>query len=178
MGPVAAPLQSAPGSRSDPAALKICLLGEPGAGRTSLVQRAAHGRFPATPPGPGITVTPLRLRSGAAMALWDVDGHCAVDCLGQAFLGRVDLALLVADGRDPEAVARVLALRAPLQQLQPQAAIAVLLTRRDLGPSAAAALPAGLPVFEVSARDGHGIDEALQALAVLAARSRGAAART
>ena len=145
---------------------KLCLVGEPGVGKTSLVQRLLHDRFPAQDPGPGIRVLSHRLtlasRETREVTLWDVAGYSALDCLNQAFLTRVNAIAAVADAQTPSSVRRALALLASIRSLYPAAAAALWLNKRDL--AAPAAVSCDVPVFEVCARDGNGVLAAFTAL--------------
>ena len=88
-----------------PAAVtKLCLLGAPGVGKTTLAQRLTRDGFvPAdTPRGIVVTITPDA--GGRALAVWDVATSCALDSLNQAFLSRVDILLGVAAAHVPHSL--------------------------------------------------------------------------
>jgi small GTP-binding protein len=169
------PADPAPSPAPRSAPLKICLVGAPGVGKTSLVQRLLHDRFPAVPASPGISVA---LHAVAAadgrplpISLWDVAGSSLIDTLNQAFLSRVDaLAAVIDDVRD---AAGAVAAIAQVRRLYPRCAAAVLLNKCDRAEASPArpALPADIGWHEVSARDGRGLQLAIAALA-RAARAR------
>jgi hypothetical protein len=153
------------------AACKLCLVGRPGVGKTSLVQRLVYGRFPALPTGPGITVAPHRWNANVAAALWDVAGNSAIDTLNQAFLSRVQGIAAVAAADDRDSVALALALVARIRALYPDTPASLLLNRADrAAPPALPDLPADIPWHAVSALDGSGVDAAFAELAARAAR--------
>ena len=143
---------------------KICLIGAPAVGKTSLVQRVARGVFPPEPATQGIAVTEIALPvSGAKISLWDIAGRCALDSLNQAFLSRVDVLLAVASPDVPESERIAHDLLAQAQSLHPRARAALLVNKIDLGQGALPEARPGLPVFAVSARDGCGIEQVLTA---------------
>jgi small GTP-binding protein len=170
--PASAPARPAAGSA--PPACKLCVVGVPGVGKTSLVQRLLHGRYPPVPTAPGITVESHRFGESAALAatLWDVAGNSAIDSLNQAFLSRIDGIAAVAAPDQPESVDRALQLVAQIRALYPGTPAALLLNKADLGSAAPPALPADVAWHEVSARDDRGVAAAFAELAVRAARKR------
>lgn len=155
---------------------KLCLVGMPGVGRTSLLQRVLHDRFPAPPAGPGITVARYgwpRERDAPAVTLWDVAGSSAIDSLNQAFLSRVDGIAAVAACDDACSIERALQLVTQIRRLYPGTPATLLLNKSDL--PARAASPAGVADVvrhEVSARDGRGVQAAFLELARRAAGAR------
>lgn len=156
-------------------ACKLCLLGTPGVGKTSLAHRWLHDRFPAAEERPGVTVAAHRLPSvqgeSLTLMLWDVAGNSAIDTLGQAFLSGVHAVAAVADANSAASIAQALALIAQARQLHPGVAAGLLLNKYDL--SNKRDLPSGLPsdvaVFAVSARDGRGVSAAFAELSTRAA---------
>jgi GTPase SAR1 family protein len=158
----------APGGREDaaPRALKLCFVGDPGVGKSSVVQRLAHDRFPPLPSGPGIVLHRHRMRSPQgseiALTLWDVAAASAIDTLSQAFLSGVDAAVGVAVAGDPDSIRRAQDLLDQVRRLHPRAATMLLLNKCDL--AAGAALPEGIAAATVSARAGQGLNDAIGAL--------------
>jgi small GTP-binding protein len=156
---------------------KLCLVGMPGVGRTSLLQRVLHDRFPAPPTPPGITVAShrwLQECDAPAATLWDVAGNSAIDSLNQAFLSRVDGIAAVAAIDDALSVERALQLVWQIRRLYPGTPATLLLNKSDLA-ARVAALPApaaDVAGVEVSARDGRGVQAAFLELARRAARHR------
>jgi GTPase SAR1 family protein len=135
---------------------KVCLLGAPGVGKTSLAQRLARDRFPPQAAGPGITVA-LSADADEPLACWDVAASCAIDSLNQAFLSRVDVLLAVAAAEVTGSLELGRALLTQAQRLHPQARTALLLNKSDLDASLPPASTASCPVFAVSAREGSGL---------------------
>lgn len=152
---------------------KLCLVGEPGAGKTSLVRRLRTLLSKDEPPRAapcGITVARLKLSpekgESIDVTLWDVAGRSAVDTLNQAFLSGVDGVMAVADGSVAAsvAVARQLLLR--VRELYPNAPTLLVLNKSDL-PRAAVdgGSSAELPSQVVSALSGEGVEAAFVSLA-------------
>lgn len=141
---------------------KVCLLGAPGVGKTSLALRLCAGRFDATPPDErGISVC-RSLSAGndmAAFDCWDFAGTTALDTLNQAFLSGADIVLGVADANRAETLDSACRLLALAQALQPGVSAVLLLNKIDLVSGAAPAPTShrGFSVHAVSARTGHGV---------------------
>ena len=171
------PAAGGPESTGPVSSCKLCLVGMPGVGRTSLLQRLLHDRFPAPPATPGITVATHcwpHERDAPATTLWDVAGSSAIDSLNQAFLSRVDGIAAVAALDDALSVERALQLVTQIRRLYPDTPATLLLNKSDLA-TRAVQLPvqaADVPSHEVSARDGRGVHAALLELARRAARVR------
>jgi small GTP-binding protein len=152
---------------AEPAAAlrKVCLLGAPGVGKTSLAQRLSDDRFPPLATGAGIAVSLVGAapRDAAGFAIWDVAGSCAIDSLNQAFLSRVDVLLAVASPDIEGSVETARALVQQAQRLHPRSRAMLLVNKCDLGATTLPPSTSDLPVFAVSARNGHGLSDALVA---------------
>ena len=154
---------------------KICLVGEPGVGKSALVRSLAvalqvdDAQAPARQ-AHGISATALVLSPGdddSRITLWDIAGHSALDTLNQAFLSGIDGIAAVADAARPASAAVALRLVAQVRRLYPGTPAVLLLNKRDLAAPASVAVEpaAGVEVFEVSARHGDNVREAFAALA-------------
>jgi hypothetical protein len=137
-----------PGSR------KVCLVGSLRAGRSAL-WRALTGQESR---GCGFSHAPLK--DYPDVCLWDSQGGCSLDSLGQVFLGGAEAVLMAvaADMRfsGVEAARMMAAVRA----LCPQVRVGIALTRADLGVGAdVEALAALAPVFSVVQARGPGLAE-------------------
>ena len=175
--PAPASTPTLPAAGGPPSTCKLCLVGMPGVGRTSLLQRLLHDRFPAPPASPGITVATHRWpheRDAPTLMLWDVAGSSAIDSLNQAFLSRIDGIAAVAALDQALSVERALQLVLQIRRLYPGTPATLLLNKSDLA-ARAATVPVGaadITSHEVSARDGRGVQAAFLELARRAARVR------
>lgn len=85
-------------------AMKICVLGDGRSGRSALAAALA----PARTHHRGVRVTSwIDPNTGAECEVWDQDGCCLLDSLGQSYLASADGFLVVVDARDPEGLAAV-----------------------------------------------------------------------
>lgn len=162
---------------------KICVVGAPGTGKSSLIHRLVHDRFPPATASPGISVSSIRLATApgqsVAVTLWDVAGSSLIDCLNQAFLSRVNALACVVNSTSGASLATATALMNQIRRLHPHAVAAVLHNSFDPLPTAGGieSLPDRTPVYVVSARDGDGVAVAFGAIAQAAhAYARPAAA--
>lgn len=163
---------------------KLCLLGDYRVGKTRLVCRLTDCDTP--PPAFGVHLHHWVCPSAPAVefALWDAAGRSALDSLGQSFLADADGFALVADAGDADSIEVARQLHRAATALIGARPAVLLLNKCDrvdaplpLDPSDRVdapreALPAGIPVFQVSAKRGEGVREAFTALAerVLAER--------
>lgn len=148
-------------------ARKLCLVGEPGVGKSTLLHRLA-AQAPDAPRG--ITQAACDVGSeGEALpvALWDIAGASALDSLNQAFLSGIEGIAAVADAARPATAATALRLVAQIRRLYPGTPAVLLLNKRDLAaPAPVPPIPAAdVDVFEVSALRGENVRDAFAALA-------------
>ncbi|OZC03861.1 Rab family GTPase [Rubricoccus marinus] len=165
--------------------LKVCLVGAPAVGKTSLVRRYVEGTFSEDYLTTiGVRISRKRVTvDGEAVGLivWDINGDDAFAPLQSAYLRGASAFLLVADGTRPITFDRVVALRDELGEAFGGTPSILALNKRDLDDEWAideaqveALRNAGVDVRETSARDGMEVEEAFLALARLAiAHARG-----
>lgn len=156
-------------------ARKICLLGDFGVGKTSLVSRFIRNTFSERyMTTVGVKVDSKEVSVGAdpvKLVIWDIAGKSALDALNQTYLRGASGIMLVADGtREPTLRSALYLLMQAKSLLQDPAAVLLvnkfdLIDRWEIQPSTLAELRKTIPVFEASARTGDGVEAAFQELA-------------
>lgn len=156
-------------------ARKVCLLGDFGVGKTSLVARFVRNTFSdryLTTVGVKVDSREVATPGGARkLVVWDIAGKSALDTVSQTYIRGASGLVLVADGT------REATLRSALYlQVQARTALgevpAVLLVNKldrvddwEIKPATIAELRKTLPVYETSARTGDHVEAAFAALA-------------
>lgn len=154
---------------------KICLIGDFGVGKTSLVSRFVNQVFSEkylTTVGVKIDTKPLRTASGdLKLVIWDLAGKNALDAVRLNYLKGASGLLIVADGTRESTVHSALFLLQQSRQVVPDAQALLLVNKFDLlaewevSAAALAELRRSLTVFECSAKSGEGVEVAFQTLA-------------
>ncbi|WP_440223697.1 Rab family GTPase [Dokdonella sp. MW10] len=157
-------------------ARKICMLGDFGVGKTSLVSRFVSNTFSErylTTVGVKVDSREV-LRDGAdpvKLVLWDIAGRSALDALNTSYLRGASGLLLVADGTREATLRAALDLLMQSRALLPKAEAILLVNKLDLvdrweiAPATLEELRESLPVYETSARFGDGVERAFADLA-------------
>jgi small GTP-binding protein len=159
-------------------ARKVCMLGDFGVGKTSLVARFVRNTFSdqyLTTVGVKVDSKEVTLASAELLKLviWDIAGRSALDALNQSYLRGASGLMLIADGTREATLRAALDLLMQSRTLLPEAHAVLLVNKLDMvdrwevAPGTLAELRRSLPVFETSARFGDGVE---QAFADLAAR--------
>lgn len=157
-------------------ARKVCMLGDFGVGKTSLVARFLRGTFDdkyLTTVGVKVDSREVALADGCSLkfVLWDIAGKSALDALNQNYLRGASGLILVADGTREATLRTVLGLLMQAREMLANPQVVLLLNKLDLidrwevAPATLAELRHTLPVFETSARTGDGVDAAFTELA-------------
>ncbi len=156
-------------------ARKVCLLGDFGVGKTSLVSRFVHETFSdkyLTTVGVKVDSRVVELPARQVkLVLWDIAGKNSLDALNQNYLRGASGLILVCDGtREPtlrSALYLLLQARSALGEVPALMLINKLdlVDRWELAPNTVAELRRSMPVFETSARTGDGVEAAFRALA-------------
>ena len=154
---------------------KICLVGVPAVGKTSLARRFVEGLFSeAYLTTIGVTISRREVEvEGRAVRLvvWDIAGDDAYAPLDLGYLRGASGVLLVADGTRPATLDRALELRSAAEAEHGPLAAVLALNKADLvgdwalPPDRLGALRGDLAVFETSAKRGDGVAAAFDALA-------------
>jgi small GTP-binding protein len=156
-------------------ARKICLLGDFGVGKTSLVSRFIRNTFSERyMTTVGVKVDSKEVMVGVEpvkLVIWDIAGKSALDALNQTYLRGASGIMLVADGtREPTLRSALYLLMQAKSLLQDPAAVLLvnkfdLIDRWEILPATLEELRKTLPVFESSALTGDGVESAFQELA-------------
>jgi small GTP-binding protein len=150
---------------------KVCMLGDFGVGKTSLVARLVRSTFSEkylTTIGVKVDSKEVALpgREPLKLVIWDIAGRSALDALGMHYLRGAAALLLVADGMREGSLSSALNLLMQSRSLLPDALVALAVNKLDLverwevAPATLAELRRSLPVFETSALSGDGVEAA------------------
>lgn len=160
-------------------ARKVCLLGDFGVGKTSLVARFVRNTYSdkyLTTVGVKVDSKLVQRPGGAIkLVIWDIAGKSALDLLNQSYLKGASGLMLVCDGtREPTLRSALYLLMQARSTLgDPKAVLLVnkldLVDKWEILPHTVAGLRETMPVFETSARTGDGVEAAFAALAELLA---------
>jgi hypothetical protein len=162
---------------------KICLIGEFGVGKTSLVARYVRNTFSErylTTVGVKVdtrnevvdAVGPVKL------VIWDIAGKTGLDSVSRPYLQGASALVLVADGTRARSIATACTLLEQALAVLPDATSVLLLNKLDLldewevGMDIVNALRARMPVFLTSALNGSGVAEAFRHVASEVMRDR------
>lgn len=150
-------------------AFKVCMLGDFGVGKTSLVARFVHATFSEKYlTTVGVKVDSKEVdRAGRApckLVVWDIAGRSHLDALNMTYLRGASALLLVADGTRERSLHAALDLLMQSRTLLPEAQVVLAVNKLDLveqweiAPAALEELRRTLPVHETSARTGEGVE--------------------
>ncbi|SFN11278.1 Rab family GTPase [Dokdonella immobilis] len=157
-------------------ARKICMLGDFGVGKTSLVSRYVRNTFSdryLTTVGVKVDSKEV-IRDGRdplKLVVWDIAGKSALDALNMSYLRGASGLLLVADGTREQTLRTAIDLLLQSRSLLSGAQAVLLVNKLDLverwevAPSTLVELRKTLPVIETSALSGDGVDQAFVELA-------------
>ncbi|MBN8482928.1 MAG: GTP-binding protein [Xanthomonadales bacterium] len=157
-------------------ARKVCMLGDFGVGKTSLVARFVRNTFSEkylTTVGVKVDSREVALDDDTALKLvvWDIAGKSALDALNQSYLRGASGLMLIADGTREATLRTALDLLMQSRTVLPDAQAVLLVNKLDIierwevAPATLAELRRSLPVFETSARFGDGVEQAFATLA-------------
>ncbi len=120
-------------------AKKVCLLGDFGVGKTSLVRRYVEGRFDDRYLSTvGVKISRKEV-SGEAhtvqLIVWDVEGNTKFRGIAPSYMQGAAAALIVADVTRPDSIGFVLECLPQFLQMNPKATAAIALNKSDLAPT-------------------------------------------
>jgi len=157
-------------------ARKVCMLGDFGVGKTSLVARFVRSTFSEkylTTIGVKVDTKEIALtgRAPCKLVIWDIAGRSHLDALNMTYLRGASALLLVADGTRERSLHAALDLLMQSRTLLPDAKAVLAINKLDLverwevAPASLIELRRTLPVHETSARTGEGVESAFVELA-------------
>jgi hypothetical protein len=157
-------------------ARKICMLGDFGVGKTSLVARFVRQTFSEHYlTTVGVKVDSKEVEYGAdgpmKLVIWDIAGKSGLDALNMSYLRGASGLLLVADGTREATLRAAIDLLMQSRSLLPDAQAILMVNKLDLverwevAPSTLAELRQTLPVLETSALSGDGVEQAFSEMA-------------
>lgn len=159
---------------------KICMLGDFGVGKTSLVARFVRSTFSAdylTTVGVKVDSKEVALADGTVkLVVWDIAGRNALDALSANYLRGSSGLLLVADGTREHSLSAALNLLMQSRERLPEAEVVLAVNKLDLverwevAPATLAELRRSMPVFETSALSGDGVEQAFAEIATRVCR--------
>ncbi|HEU4665913.1 MAG TPA: Rab family GTPase [Dokdonella sp.] len=157
-------------------AYKVCMLGDFGVGKTSLVARYVRSTFSdkyLTTVGVKVDSKDVALpgRGPLTLVLWDIAGRSALDAPSTTYLRGASALLLVADGTRETSLSSALTLLMQSRDTLPDAIAVLAVNKLDLverwevAATTLAELRRSLPVFETSALSGAGVEDAFAEVA-------------
>jgi small GTP-binding protein len=158
-------------------ARKICMLGDFGVGKTSLVARFVRNTFSdkyLTTVGVKVDSKEVDCgdRGKLKLVVWDIAGNSALDALNMSYLRGASGLLLVADGTRQASLRTAIDLLLQARSLLPDAHAVLVVNKLDLverwevAPGTLADLRQTMPVIETSALSGDAVEQAFVELAM------------
>jgi small GTP-binding protein len=158
------------------ATFKVCMLGDFGVGKTSLVARYVRSTFSdkyLTTVGVKVDSKDVNLDGcdPVKLVLWDIAGRSALDAPSASYLRGASALLLVADGTREISLRSALNLLMQSRSVLPDALAVLAVNKLDLvehwevASATLAELRRSLPVFETSALSGAGVEEVFAVIA-------------
>ena len=155
---------------------KICMLGAPAVGKTSLTTRFVEGRFSedyVTTVGVKVDRKDVVLgEETSRLIVWDINGEDRFHHVQASYLKGASGALVVIDGTRRKTVETALELRQRLADVSGDVPVAVVLNKADLTEEWVVepaeildGLQAEVPIYTTSAKTGDGVEDAFHALA-------------
>lgn len=157
-------------------ARKICMLGDFGVGKTSLVARYVRNTFSdkyLTTVGVKVDsrLVDLAPGTGIKLVIWDIAGKAVLDNLNQNYLRGASGLILVADGTREASLRAALNLAMQARDVITDPACVLFVNKLDLvdrwevAPAVLAEIRRSLAVFETSALSGDGVEAGFAELA-------------
>jgi small GTP-binding protein len=156
-------------------AKKVCMLGDFGVGKTSLVARYVRNTFS----DKYLTTVGVKVDSKLVsvagrdlkLVLWDIAGKSSLDTLNETYIKGASGVLMVCDGTRESTLRAAAYLQMQVRSLLGDIPAVMLINKLDLvekweiAPKTIAELRKTMPLFETSARTGDGVEASFAALA-------------
>jgi len=161
---------------------KVCLIGDPAVGKTSLVRRFVFDMYDdkyistigakVTRKALGLDLPEQDLRVELSMLVWDIAGQGREQMFRGTFLRGLEGAIVVADVTRPETFSSLRDVVAYTERQPAYVPTVFLLNKRDLAEPSPAdlkeanalAIEKGIPVLATSAKTGQNVEEAFARL--------------
>ena len=154
---------------------KVCLLGDFGVGKTSLVARFVRNTFSEkylTTVGVKVDTSEIAVAGKPVkLVVWDIAGRSSLDTLDRNYLRGASGLLLVCDGTREATFRSALYLQMESRSVLGEVPAVLMINKLDLAerwevtPVMAAEMRKTVPVFESSALTGDGVEAAFATLA-------------
>lgn len=149
-------------------ARKICLIGDYGVGKTSLIRRFIDRSFSdqyLTTVGVKISRKLVQLKHDIQIQLiiWDLEGSNKFKAVSSTYLQGAAGAIIVADVTRQDTIGHIQDHKIQFHQINPEHPIVVALNKSDLLPDE---LPQLKDAFHTSAKTGDGVDEIFHCLSM------------
>jgi small GTP-binding protein len=156
-------------------AKKVCMLGDFGVGKTSLVARYVRNTFSdkyLTTVGVKVDSKTVEVTgSPLKLVLWDIAGKSSLDGLNETYVKGASGVILVCDGTRESTLRAAAYLQMQIKSLLGDVPAVLLVNKLDLvekweiGPKTLEELRKTMPLFETSAKTGDGVEPAFGELA-------------
>ena len=163
---------------AQPIKKKICMLGDAGVGKTSLIRRLVKGTFTTEyrqTAGTKISLKDIETEGGTVtLMIWDILGQEGFPALRNMYFKKAAAAVLVCDQTDSESLEKLPKWLESLHSVEPGTPVIIAANKSDdmnkvfgLDDVTTFLEEEGLEVYDTSAKTGEGVAELFSAVASL-----------